>query len=310
MTGRAVDAIGKGTCVAYALFILLNAILFVRPAELIEGLQPYRLYLVVILICTATAYPVVLSQLGIRSLARRPITLCVLGLLLAVVLSHLRHVFMWGALTSGFVFFKLVLYYLLFLANVDTAPKLQRFLTCIVLFTMVASSLALLQYHHFIDIPALAAYEQREVDAATGEVSAFPRLCSTGIFNDPNDVCLMLTMAMLLGLYRFNTPGAGPIRSFWLLPMLLFFAAFIETKSRGGFLCLMTAVGVLSVTRLGIRRSILLALAGAPVVLMLFGGRMTQIEVAVGTGQHRIQLWREALALLREYPILASGKVC
>jgi len=232
----------------------------------------------------------------------------VLGLLLAVVLSHLRHMFMWGAITSGFVFFKLVLYYLLLLANVDTGPRLQRFLTCIVLFAMVASSLALLQYHRYIDIPALAAYEQREIDEETGEVVVYPRLCGTGVFNDPNDVCLMLTAAILLCLYRINAPGAGRIRFFWLLPMLLFFAAFIETKSRGGFLCLMVAAGVLMVSRLGIRKSIPLALVGMPVVLALFGGRMTQIDIFSGTGQHRIQLWREALAPLRDYPILGVGQ--
>jgi O-antigen ligase len=35
---------------------------------------------------------------------------------------------------------------------------------------------------------------------------------------------------------------------------------------------------------------------------------MTQIEVDGGTGQHRIQLWREALGLLREYPLLGVGQ--
>lgn len=293
---------------AYALFLLLNAILFIRPAELIESLQPFRLYQLVILLCMAASYQAVLPQLQGRSLAKHPITLCVIGLLAIIVASHLRHGSIYCARTSGFMFFKIVLYYLLLVANVDTGRKLQRFLTCLVLFTTVAAALALLQYHDYVNIPALAAYQQYEIDQETGEMIVFPRLCGTGIFNDPNDVCLILTMVMMLCLYRFNTPGAGPKRFLWLLPMLLFFATFLCTKSRGGFLAMMTAVSALTVSRIGFRKSIPLALVAIPAVLVLFGGRMTQIEVDGGTGQHRIQLWREALSLLREYPIFGVGQ--
>lgn len=293
---------------SFTFFLLLNGVLFIRPGELMPSLEPFRLYQLTILACLATSYQGLLSQVSTESLVSRPITLCVLGLLAAIMLSHLQFGSLYGARTSGYEFFKLVLYYLLLLYNLDGPDKFQRFLNSLVLFTLVAASLALLQYHEVVNIPALEAYEQREVDQETGEIIVFARLCGSGIFNDPNDVCLMLMMAMMICFYRILTPGGGPGRFVLLLPLAVFFLAFVETKSRGGFIALMVAVNVLVVSRLGIKKAIPFWVAAAPVVLVLFGGRMTRIEVEGGTGQHRIQLWREALGLVREYPLFGVGQ--
>jgi O-antigen ligase len=294
--------------VPYAFFLLLNGILFIRPGELVDSLEPLRLYYVAILACMATSYQGMLSQMNSQSLCEHPMTLCVLGLLAAVVLSHLQFGSIFGARTSGSEFGKLVLYYLLLQHNVDGPDKFQRFLNYLVLFTLVAASLALLQYHEIVNIPALAAYAQREIDEETGEVTVFPRLCGSGIFNDPNDVCLMLMLVMMICIYRLMTPGAGPNRFVWLAPLAVFFLAFAGTKSRGGFIALMAAVNVLVVSRMGIKKAVPFWLVAAPVVLVLFGGRMTQIDTDDGTGQHRIRLWREALELVREYPLFGIGQ--
>jgi len=292
----------------YAFFQLLNAILFIRPAELIESLEPMRLYQLAIIGCLAVSYPSVISQLNGRSLRERPMTLCVVGLLAAVVLSHLQFGSLYDARTTGSEFGKVVLYFLLLQAVLDRPDKFQRFLTGLVLYTLVAATLALLQFHGIVDIPALAAYEQREIDEETGEVIVFSRLCGSGFFNDPNDVCLILMLAMMICLYRLMKPKAGPKRFLWLIPLVPFFVAFIETKSRGGFIALMVSLNILLVSRVGIRKSVPFWLLGAPLILVLFGGRMTQIEVEGGTSQHRIQLWREALGLFREYPLLGVGQ--
>jgi O-antigen ligase len=294
--------------VQYAFFILLNAILFIRPGDLVESLEPFQLYQLAILGCLATTYPLVIEQLSLEAMMRRPLTLCVVGILSAIVLSQLQFGSIYDARTSGFDFAKILLYFLLLQINVNSAERFQTFLTSTVLFTAVASGLALAQYHQVVDIPALAAYEQREIDEETGDIIVFQRLCGAGIFNDPNDVCLLLMITMMICLYRMMEPGAGPRRFIWLAPALLFLVTFLETKSRGGFIALMVGLNVLIVSRLGVRKAIPLWLLAAPAVLVVFGGRMTKIEVEGGTGQHRIQLWREALGLLREYPLFGVGQ--
>src|SRR5436309_3285608 len=75
----------------FVLFILLNATLFVRPAEIVPALIGVEIYQALILACLLASFPGVLEQLTPRSLERRPATVCVLGLFVAVLLSHLAH---------------------------------------------------------------------------------------------------------------------------------------------------------------------------------------------------------------------------
>src|SRR5579864_1909912 len=75
----------------FGLFVLVNAVLFVRPAELIPGIADWPIYEVVILACLLASLPAVIRQLTWNSFRRNPITLCVVGLLLAIILSHLTH---------------------------------------------------------------------------------------------------------------------------------------------------------------------------------------------------------------------------
>src|SRR3954452_8179869 len=84
---RAVEAGTSG--VAWLLFLLLNATLFMRPAEIVPQLEGWPIYNAIILCCLALALPQMLQRLQGRSLLADPITLCVFGILPAIVLSLL-----------------------------------------------------------------------------------------------------------------------------------------------------------------------------------------------------------------------------
>src|SRR5262245_14368258 len=73
--------------VGYFLFLVLNFVLFVRPTEIFPPLVGLEVYLVVILLCLVASFPAVLEQLQPRELERNPLTVCVLGVTLAVILS-------------------------------------------------------------------------------------------------------------------------------------------------------------------------------------------------------------------------------
>src|SRR5260221_9173373 len=100
----------------FALFILLNAVLFVRPADIFPELDKASIYEAVILLCISVSATALLPQLSPQSLSRRPITVAVLGLLVAVVLSQVARGSLSEALVHGITFFKIVLYYLLLVA--------------------------------------------------------------------------------------------------------------------------------------------------------------------------------------------------
>jgi hypothetical protein len=161
----------------FRLFLLLNALLLLRPEDLRPGLAGLHLYLGLMVLCLVGAAPRLVGQLTPRALADRPVTVCVLGFLGAVVLSLLARGWAERAIWDGFEFAKVVAYYLLLVAVVDRPERFRGFLGWVALLVAVLATLALLQFHEVIDWEALRPVEQAEYDEDSGEVlTSYPRL--------------------------------------------------------------------------------------------------------------------------------------
>jgi O-antigen ligase len=288
-------------------FIVANAALFVRPGEIVPAVMGWPIYAVVATAALLLALPAVLMQFSFRSLAERPITACVIGVLLAIMMSQLMNFSVWGARTSGEEFFKVLLYYLLLLAAVDSVERLRRFMRWLAALAVVVTTIAVLQYHGVIDVPGLSEIAQGHADSETGQVSVLLRIVSTGIFNDPNDLSLLLILASGACVYSFGDRRWGAWRWIWLTPMAMFVYAMMLTESRGGFLGLMAAVAVFVWARMGWRRALPVAALIVPVMFFLFAGRQTEIGVGEDTAQARIELWSEGLTLLKRAPVFGVG---
>ena len=297
----------SGNSLGFGPFIVVNVTLFIRPGEVVPELIGWPIFLVLILLCLAVSLPQVLRQLSGRSLRERPITVCVLGLLAAVVLSHLTNLSFAGAAEWGFEFFKVVVYYLLLVGLVDTPIRIRRFLLWLALLTTALTLLAVLQFHGLITLPNLKPLKDFMYDPVTGRDIAIRRLQSTGIFHDPNDLCVMLVAGVLLSMYWLGERRAGPRRYLWLGPLLLCGYALALTQSRSGFLALLAGVLAYLYSRFGRERTILLAAAVVPALFLVFAGRQTNLSTGVNTGQTRIQLWSDGLMLFRQQPLFGVG---
>ncbi|HWG41386.1 MAG TPA: O-antigen ligase family protein [Gemmataceae bacterium] len=292
----------------FALFLVLNSVLFVRPAEIVPALLGLEIYLVCILACMLFSFPAILEQLLPRSLETRPITVFVLGLLLAVVLSHLSHFRFAEAIRDGWDFFKMILYFLLLVGLVSTPGRLRAFLLCFVLFAAVVAGLAVLQYHEIIKLPNLNPTKDNMANAATGQETVIYRLKGTGPFQDPNDLSILMVICILQTLYWLTDRRSGLLRLVMLGPLLLFAYALARTQSRGGMLALLAGLGVFMRMRFGWVQSLLIGAVLMPGLLLVFAGRQTNLSTASGTGQERIQIWSDGLVLFREAPLFGVGR--
>src|SRR5947209_2798197 len=72
-------AVQPGPMLAFVLFILVNAVLLIRPAEILPQLEGIELYFYVIAACSLIAAGDVLKYLTGTQLATQPITLCILA---------------------------------------------------------------------------------------------------------------------------------------------------------------------------------------------------------------------------------------
>jgi hypothetical protein len=292
----------------FALLALLTAVLFLRPEELVPEIAGARLYLVVIAVALVVAAPQVLGQLRPGYLRWHPVSAAVLGMLGAGVLAHLGRLNVEAA--SGFAteFGKVVLFYLLVVGVLNTRERLDAYLGWLVVLVAGVSGLVLAQHHGLIELEALAPVYQNDVNDDTGEVAVLTRVRGTGIFNDPNDLCLVLGLGSVCGLYRASVASGPLARVGWCVPVAVFLYTLALTKSRGGLVGVGAAAAAYVFVAYGWRRGVLVLAAAVPAAAALFAGRQTDLDVSAGTGQDRIRLWSEGLsALTRINPITGIG---
>lgn len=305
----------------FFLFIIANALLFIRPSELVADLAAIEIYRWFILACLAVSVPVVFQQITTRYPGVPPIVACVLLLLPVVFVSGFFHGNMELIQDTVIEFAKILIYFVLMIALLTDPARLRKFLHWICVFSAAVTLIAVLRYHADIALPAPTAKTkpgQKNVshgtfvvdktrDAETGQLVDVRRMCGTGIFNDPNDFALVLVAAIPLCLYRLTDPTQKAARPFWLLLLLTFGYALMLTQSRGGFLALVAGLLTLFHLKYGGRKTLLLGLGVLPILLVVFAGRMTTISASEGTGQARIQLWSDGLNFFLHSPLIGIG---
>jgi hypothetical protein len=295
----------------FVFFILANTLMFLQPAAFYPELAEWSLYQYTILIALACSLPAALRMLDPRVLERQPVTVCVIGLQVAVVLSHLLFRFnFYDARISGIAFSKLLVYYIVLVSTVNSPGRLRFFLSWLLFLIFILACLALLHYTHVINIESLQVMEERDIDDRTGEVrGVYRRLQSIGEFNDPNDFSLILVAGIGIALYFLGNGTGLVLRSLQLLPIgLLGYCVFL-TQSRGGLIALVSGLLTFFWARFGRWKSILLTAALLPAILYFAGDRQSGLLAATleSTGQTRIQLWAEALDYFKSAPFFGIG---
>ena len=292
---------------SFFFFVILNAIIFIRPAEIFEPLYGIPLYNICVIICFVLTLPNILAQFTVEKIVSRPISTCVFSLLPAAILSHVAHGDASGVAQALDEYSRLILYWTLLLGTVTTVGRLRSLIFWVTISIGVMTLLCLLQYYEVVDIPILTPILDNDVDKQTGEMITILRLQASGLFNNPNAFSRILTIAMLLSFYWMTDPKLRMASPFWAGMVGMFGYAQFLTKSRGGFLGLLLGVAILFVSRFGVKRSIPLLAIGLPVMLALFGGRSTEISVDGGTGQQRVQIWDAGIEALKTTPVFGIG---
>jgi hypothetical protein len=293
---------------ALALLTLVVATLLCRPADLIPALEGAPIYEGLVVACLAVSMPRLWAQFSPRALRENAVTALVLLLVPAVVLSHLAHGDTYDARLGGAEMAKAAALFLLVVTQATSLPRLRAVLGAIVAGVAGVAALAVLQYHGAFDFPALSAVEQRGLD--TDGPAVVVRVCGIGLFNDPNDFCLVLVIASIVCTYWLGQGRCTRWRWALLVPFALFAYTFFLTHSRGGFMAALAGALAFLVARFGWRNALPLLAVLAPVVLAPLWGRQTSVNLddPEDTFQTRMDLWRGSLDAFRSSPVLGIGQ--
>lgn len=292
----------------FVLFLILNAILFMRPDDLAPELAGLRLYYCAITACLIVSAPALVGRILPASLRHDPITACVCFMWVAVGLSHLRHGRLQEAIDSMTEFGKVVIYYLLVLTHVNSGRRLMQFLLFTLACATILVGLSVLDFHDFIQLPTLQHVVETHTDSSSGELTPILRMRSLGVFNDPNDLCLAILIAASIAAYfAWSNPLS---MAFWLWLSLIGFLAYavMATQSRGGMLGLLAALSSFVILRFGWKRGFVLAVLCVPLAASVFTDRQTDLAInKSSTSNSRLELWCEGLARLKVYPTFGIG---
>jgi O-antigen ligase len=292
--------------VDFVLFIVVTAILFIRPTDFVPGLE-VPLYLIAIVSCSLLSWHKIVAQLGASALKERPVLVFAIGILVLSVLSNLVN----GKLENSgdFVadFVKFLIFYLLMLAQLDSPRRLRVFTSWVACIIVVPVALAVAHFHGLIHVPAFLVTVDDGGNVLAEGATTIRRLGATGNFADPNDLCEIVNCAMIFSLCGLLRRGGGLARLLWLAPLALFGYALILTQSRGGFLAALAGVAVLYLSRFRGVKSLVL---GGAILAMMFAfasGRQSTLSTKEGTGQGRIQIWDTGFEMIKESPLFGHG---
>ncbi|MEM9693683.1 MAG: O-antigen ligase family protein [Myxococcota bacterium] len=154
-----------------------------------------------------------------------------------------------------------------------------------------------------IDPPEPQSLYRCEHVGLFGLTSIGGRVRYTGVLHDPNEVALTCAAALPFAIAFFRRRRSRWRFGFALLAFFLVSAAVVYSKSRGGLLVLVTAVGVYFFERYRYKGVFVGGLLLSPVLLL--GGRSGAKASASTT--ERLECWYEGLSMFLSNPGLGVG---
>lgn len=292
----------------YTILCATVASLFVRPADIIQPIQAWSVYQALIIACCIVAFRPLLLQLTWVRWKQNAMLSCLAVLVLAAFASHAWQGAWWEARNSAWNLLKLDVLFLLVLALVNNKSRFLTFLRWQVVIVCAMVGLALADHYNLFDLASLRPLEEaRHTDQE--DSLTIHRLRGTGIFEDPNDLGMVIVIAFVLSIGFMTQRRSGWPRYLWLVPASALMLGLSHTYSRGAFLSLAASVPAWFFIRGGQRSALLGSLALLPLLALLFSGRMTEIDsIFEGTGQSRIQIWSDALMAFRSAPWFGIGE--
>lgn len=305
---------------AYLLFLLANAALFVRPAELVPALGNVQIYLALIVSAAVCNLRGLDNQLRVRTLVQQPLNFCMLGVIVAVPACTLLASMNFSVAGKGFIeMAKIGVYYLMLTSLVNTPNRLRWFLMTTAICSTIMVGASILEFQSFQakwefnpELP-LQLEKDKQVDFSDrvlrhaidihgtdilGNPIYVFRMRGLGIFNDPNDVALLIGVSLVICVYFLSDRRLSVVRFVWLLPIAVLLYGYLQTASRGGLLAIGASGMVWLAVRYGGKVAIALGVLGAMAAPLALG-RAADMNVSDGSGQERIQIWGEGLATLK-----------
>lgn len=285
----------------YLLLFIYLFLYIIRPSEWVPGMIGTPLLLIVGIISIITiVFGVVSGQCS--NVLSGDVERMMLGFIGAICLSHLSHGYAGGAVTSTERFLPSFTGFFLVLTTIRDRKHFNVFIIFLIALISYVAYEGIQQYTSGFAAGGLEPLFQK-IYSVDGEPTKIARIRWYGVFNDPNDLGLLLIIAVpflidMLMRRRFLIP---------LISLPLIITALYYTNSRGSMLAGVVAICVYFVIRFRSQKGLLLGLL-IVIPLLLFGpSRMGNMSGKEESAHGRIESWYEGYQMFKGNPLFGVG---
>lgn len=275
------------------LFIVLYLI---RPFEFIPSLYNTP----ILLVCGVAGVLSVLFALINAQAKWLESDIFMVGFLLAILFSHISHLYLEGVLSSFEKFLPVFMGYFLISHSLSSKSQIIFFYYLIVACCCFIAIEGCAEYYKGISYFGVEPLMQNS--SVEGERLIETRIKWLGPFADPNDLALLFVIPIPFLIARFKQSKIFSLAAGGLLSLGIFY-----TNSRGGMLALIVAI--LSYFALRYRNKTGLLLGGLlGVCLLLLGpSRMASMSAGEDSAYGRLESWYAGYQMFKTSPFFGVG---
>ena len=284
------------TALLLAIYLML---ILIRPMDWWPPILGWQLVSAASIATTLTGFPILLSR-GPLAWQRFPQLKAALAFLIGATLSYLP-VFWLGGMQLAFQDIgKMVIFFAMILILVRTRHDFQILLWTVLVCIGWLAVHAILQHHRGYGFGGqLPLWRVRDRETGAGDWQAV----GFGTFEDPNDLCTVLVVAIPLFYVQYKTTPNTIHQVLALVGVGLSSYGAWCTNSRGGVGAVFAMLASYVVSRLkGFRRYFMIAFA-ITFVTILAPSRFTGNLIP----RDRSMLWGDGLAMFKSQPIFGIG---
>ncbi len=283
------------------LIILYMFLYYLRPTEWVPGIIGAPLLMVIGVVS--------LLILGFGAVSRKfpniftgQIEKTMFGLTAAVLLSHISHGYIGGAIDSFNKFLPTITGFLLVISYINSRQRLKLFIMLILGLTLFLAYEGWLQHTTGFAHGSLEALIENK-EQLEGSSIKVTRIRWYGVFNDPNDLglALVLVIPFLLNML---------LQRNYMLPLLALptiITAIYYTNSRGTILAGLVGISSYFVIKYRSTKGVMIGIVFASALFLLGPSRMSSISAAEESAYGRIEAWYEAYQMFKSNPLFGVG---
>lgn len=139
----------------------------------------------------------------------------------------------------------------------------------------------------------------------TGQPMIEGRITYSGIFNDPNDIGLLIVLSIALCIFQLRVQHNRIVRWLMFLALASLLYGVYLTDSRGTMLATLVVLGLEAWRAWG--KAAVVAIGALAIPVLLAFTRLAQLDPEEASANNRVDAWYEGVQMLVDYPFFGVG---